>query len=77
MEFVSGVTLWEENVGKLYNSLSYTLKGFLVRDFGGKSLTMAREGSEICQISDICEVTQDDTGRKLQTIKNAKLECYS
>ena len=50
----------------MYNNLSYSLKGFLVRDFGGKSWTSAREGSEIFQIPDIGEVTQDDARRKLK-----------
>lgn len=67
------VTLWEENIGKLDQNQSYTLKSFLVRDFCGKSLTMGREGSEIRQIPDIGEVSKDDTGRKLQTITNATI----
>ena len=67
------VTLWEQNIGKLEKNQSYTLKSFLVRDFCGKSLTMAREGSDIRPIPDIGEVTQDDAGRKLQTIRNATI----
>ena len=34
---------------------------------------MAREGSDIRPIPDIGEVTQDDAGRKLQTIRNATI----
>ena len=38
------------------------LKSFLVREFGGKSLTIGREGSEICPTPDIGEVAHDDAG---------------
>ena len=67
------VTLWAENIGKLDDNQSYTLKSFLVREFGGKSLTIGREGSEICPIPDIGEVAADDDGCKLQTIKKATI----
>lgn len=67
------VTLWEENIEKLHQDQCYTLKSFLVRNFCGKSLTVARDGSEIRPIPDIGEVAQDDDGRQLQTIRNAMI----
>ena len=62
------VTLWEDNIGKLYN----TLKSFLGRDFCGKSLTMARDGSGMHPIPDIGEVAQDDAGCQLQTMRTQR-----
>ena len=70
---VSIVTLWEENIGKLHQDQCYMLKSFLVRDFCGKSLTLARDGSEICPIPDIGEVARDDAGHQLHTIRNATI----
>ena len=42
------VTLWEENVDKLKQGECYQLKGFFIREYGGKKfLAFGREGSEV------------------------------
>ena len=42
------VTLWEENVDKLKQGECYQLKGFVIREYGGKKfLAFGREGSEV------------------------------
>ena len=43
------VMLWEENVDKLNQGECYQLKGFVVREYGGKKyLAFGREGSKCC-----------------------------
>ena len=55
------VTLWEENIGKFETDQSYTLQNFLVREFAStKSLSLARDGSDISSIPDIGEVAHED-----------------
>lgn len=44
-----------------------------MRDFCGKTLTMARDGYEMNQIPDIGEVAQDNPERQLQTIRDAMI----
>ena len=49
--------LWQNDVGCLQEQESYTLKGFVVREYASaKYLSMAKNGSEIIPISDIGEV---------------------
>ena len=65
------VILWEEHIGSLAENASCTLYNFVVREYAGvKFLSMAKDGSEICPISDIGEVTQGD-GEKDETMNNA------
>ena len=52
----SKVVLWEDHIGSLLENCSYTLKNFVVREYGTKYLSMPREGSEIISIEDIGEV---------------------
>ena len=52
--------LWEENIGNLKEGECYLLKNFVVREYGSKYLSMAKEGCEIVSIDDIGETVLND-----------------
>ena len=58
---VGKVLLWEENVGKLQQQCSYTLKDFVIREYAcSQFLGFSLEGSQILQIGDLGVVKQLD-----------------
>lgn len=57
----SKVVLWEDHIGSLLETNSYTLKNFVVREYSNiKYLSLPREGSQIIPIDDIGEVEEVD-----------------
>ena len=54
---VGKVTLWEKDIGQLQESVCYSLKGFMVKEYASsKFLSMSKNGSEVGQIPDIGQV---------------------
>ena len=52
--------LWEEKIGSLKEGECFLLKNFVVREYGIKFLSMAKEGCEITSIEDIGETAIND-----------------
>ena len=52
--------LWEENIGNLKEEECYLLKTFVVREYGSKYLSMAKEVCKIVSIDDIGETVLND-----------------
>ena len=72
------VSIWEGNVNAMHKDQSYCLKNFMVREYQTtKSLTMAKEGSEIIPIEDIGAVAeQGDRDDELWVINNVTVAYF-
>lgn len=72
---VGKVLLWEENVGKLQQQGSYTLKDFVIREYAcSRFLGFSQEGSQILPIADMGVVKQlDGEEDKLEELGEAKV----
>ena len=56
------LTLWEEEIGKMEEGVSYKLCGMVVREFRGrKFLSTSKQNSVIETIDDIGDVEEEDT----------------
>ena len=69
------VILWEENVGKLQQQSSYTLKDIMIREYAcSRFLGLGQDGSEMKPLTDIGVVKQvDGSAEKLEELCEARV----
>ena len=60
--------VWEEKIGILKEGECYELKNFVVKEYGTKYLSMAKEGCDIITIEDIGETAPDDEVQQMDNV---------
>ena len=72
---VAKVILWEENIGKLQQQSSYTLKDFIIGEYVcSRFLDLGQDGSEMKPLPDIGVVKQvDSSAEKLEELCEARV----